>query len=107
MSTLPADLGYRMPAEWESHEATWIAWPRDSGPAFIKGPDGVAQVNGAFNGWAKYLNYRRDRHVSRRIGKRLGPRCWYPEAGRRVVLEGGSFDVNGEGLLLTTEECLL
>jgi agmatine deiminase len=27
--------------------------------------------------------------------------------GRRVVLEGGSIDVNGQGLLLTTEECLL
>ena len=31
---LPAQLGYRMPAEWEPHEATWIAWPhnRDDWP---------------------------------------------------------------------------
>ena len=27
MSSLPAELGFRMPAEWEPHEATWIAWP--------------------------------------------------------------------------------
>ena len=26
---LPADAGYRMPAEWEPHEATWLAWPQD------------------------------------------------------------------------------
>jgi agmatine deiminase len=25
----PAQLGYRMPAEWERHEATWIAWPQN------------------------------------------------------------------------------
>ncbi|MGH7993928.1 MAG: agmatine deiminase family protein, partial [Limisphaerales bacterium] len=27
----PADLGYRMPAEWEPHEATWLAWPHNAG----------------------------------------------------------------------------
>jgi agmatine deiminase len=27
MNPSPAELGYRMPAEWEPHEATWIAWP--------------------------------------------------------------------------------
>src|SRR6516164_318073 len=34
MSRVPADLGFRMPAEWEAHEATWIAWPhqRDDWP---------------------------------------------------------------------------
>src|SRR5437667_7451076 len=26
----PASLGYRMPAEWEPHEATWIAWPHNA-----------------------------------------------------------------------------
>src|SRR5690606_14946762 len=33
-SMTPARLGYRMPAEWEPHEATWIAWPhnRDDWP---------------------------------------------------------------------------
>ena len=28
-SQLPAALGYRMPAEWEPHAATWIAWPHN------------------------------------------------------------------------------
>jgi agmatine deiminase len=34
MSETPAALGFRMPAEWEPHEATWIAWPhnRDDWP---------------------------------------------------------------------------
>src|SRR5947209_5405701 len=27
MNDYPADQGWRMPAEWEAHEATWIAWP--------------------------------------------------------------------------------
>src|ERR1700688_4356836 len=25
----PADLGYRMPAEWEAHQATWLGWPHE------------------------------------------------------------------------------
>ena len=29
LSQTPAALGYRMPAEWEPHEATWIAWPHN------------------------------------------------------------------------------
>jgi agmatine deiminase len=30
----PAQLGYRMPAEWEPHEATWLSWPRREGISF-------------------------------------------------------------------------
>ncbi|HKW30399.1 MAG TPA: agmatine deiminase family protein [Verrucomicrobiae bacterium] len=29
-TTVPADLGYRMPAEWEPHEATWLGWPHNA-----------------------------------------------------------------------------
>ena len=32
--TSPAKSGYRMPAEWEPHEATWISWPRREGISF-------------------------------------------------------------------------
>ena len=30
----PRELGYRMPAEWECHEATWLSWPRREGISF-------------------------------------------------------------------------
>jgi agmatine deiminase len=167
-----------MPAEWEPHEATWIAWPhnsrdwpskfatiawiyveivrhlhrsetvrilvndarsegqvrrqlkragidlacveffvhptnrvwtRDYGPLFAKARNGeVAVTNWHFNGWAKYPDWQQDDAVASDVAKALGLKIWEPVAeGRRVVLEGGSIDVNGQGLLLTTEECLL
>lgn len=37
----PAKLGYRMPAEWEPHEATWLSWPRRDGISF---PDSYDQI---------------------------------------------------------------
>jgi agmatine deiminase len=48
-SPLPAALGYRMPAEWEPHEATWLSWPhkQESWPgAFEPVPDVFAQIAG-------------------------------------------------------------
>jgi agmatine deiminase len=167
-----------MPAEWETHEATWIVWPhrrddwpgkfapipwvyaeivrhlhrservrilvddleaeqrakrilsksgvnltqvdffqfatdrswiRDYGPLFVAMPDGsVGLTSWHFNGWAKYEDWQRDAAVSAQIRKALNVPGWEPHwAGRRIVLEGGSIDVNGHGLLLTTEECLL
>jgi agmatine deiminase len=194
----PAQLGYRMPAEWEPHEATWIAWPhnkedwpgkfapipwvfteivrhlskvetvflvvsdgatrrkvadrldrqgvdvdkvrffkaetnrvwlRDSGPTFVvrdggsaeAAPEGSAEnmpsgrlalVDWKFNAWAKYDNDQKDKDIPRRIARRFGHQRWVPrvEVGGkpiRVVLEGGAIDVNGQGTLMTTEECLL
>jgi agmatine deiminase len=166
-----------MPAEWEPHRATWIAWPhqrddwpdkfepipwvygeivrhlhqceevrilvndedgrrqadavldklsldrsrisfwpiptdrvwtRDYGPLFVASGGEAAIVDYAFNAWAKYPNWQRDDAVTGQINKKLRLRRYQPErAGQRVVLEGGSIDVNGQGLLLTTEECLL
>jgi agmatine deiminase len=37
----PAALGYRMPAEWEPHIATWLSWPRREGISF---PDAFDRV---------------------------------------------------------------
>jgi agmatine deiminase len=168
-SSTPRALGFRMPAEWEPHEATWIAWPhneddwpgrfapipwiygeivrklsavervqilvhnedlresarqvlekvganmaavhfrlqptdrvwtRDFAPLFLNNAQGeIAGAKFRFNGWAKYENHLLDDAAGRAIP---GIR-WQPD----LVLEGGSIDVNGAGLLLTTEECLL
>ncbi len=158
-----------MPAEWEPHEATWLAWPheesdwpgkfesipwvygeivarlakveqvrilvkdaeavrevlrkvhanldavnlypyetdrswtRDFCPIFVKSSTEVAVTDWIFNGWAKYENYARDNAVPAFVAEKLGLRSFAPQ----MVLEGGSFDVNGKGKLLTTEECLL
>ena len=170
----PAQLGYRMPAEWEPHEATWLSWPRREGISFPGAFDRVMPVframvaalvasepvcinvcNGAheaeamavlegldhsrisfyrvptnepwcrdhgpifltrkreprlgivdwdYNGWGgKYPPYDLDEVVPTRIGEILNAPVFYP----RMVLEGGSIEVNGEGALLTTESCLL
>ena len=44
MSETPAALGYRMPAEWEPHAATWLAWPHNT----VTWPDQLAQVQDIF-----------------------------------------------------------
>jgi agmatine deiminase len=73
----------------------------------------LAAVGWAFNAWAKYGNYRRDRRLPAFAADLLGVPLWTPAATdtrgriRRIVLEGGSIDVNGQGCLLTTRECLL
>jgi agmatine deiminase len=174
----PVGLGYRMPAEWEPHAATWLAWPhektdwpgkfapipwvyadivrhlsqvervrilvtsedaersvarmlkktganlsavdffpvptnrgwiRDFGPIFVRNEIGERAVtNWQFNAWAKYDDWKKDDAASDRLAAKLKWRHWRPEFNRRrVVLEGGSIDVNGCGTLLTTEECLL
>jgi agmatine deiminase len=179
----PRDLGYRMPAEWDLHEGTWLAWPhnpqdwpgkfqtipwlyaeivrllarservhlivqnakeqgraqgilgrtganldqvsfhqwptdrvwtRDSGPIFVRNGEGrVAITNWHFNAWAKYSDWQLDDQVPSHVREVLGLPEWQPTiplpdgTSRRLVLEGGSIDTNGEGLLLTTEECLL
>jgi agmatine deiminase len=183
MNETPRKLGYRMPAEWEPHQATWLAWPhnpedwpgkfqtipwlyaeivrllaaheqvhflvenakaeeraasvlrraganldrvsfhlwptnrgwtRDSGPIFIKNTSGqVAITDWRFNAWAKYSDWQLDDQIPARVAELLGLPSWEPAirladgASQRLVLEGGSIDTNGAGLLLTTEECLL
>ncbi len=99
---------------------------RDSGPICVKNAAGdVAFNHFVFNGWAKYANHKKDAAAVTNANKKLKRDVWNPvhtpcSAGRlvlspaalsapsrRVVLEGGSIDVNGQGTLLTTEECLL
>ena len=71
-------------------------------------PAGPLAVKFRFNAWAKYSNWRLDE----KIGTLMAKAAHYQEirplsAGNRIVLEGGSIDVNGAGTILTTEECLL
>ena len=79
-------------------------WLRDSGPVFVKdSPGQVAATNWIFNAWAKYDDWQADNAIPDFIARRL--KMKRHDTG--LVLEGGSIDVNGKGLLLTTEECLL
>lgn len=178
-------VGFRMPAEWEPHETTWLIWPharadwdvktaaaewcfaelvrhlvrgervalicrdgtvraralgrlrrsgvddgrvqmhviptnrswiRDCGPIFVVRGRGagreVRATDWRFSGWGRYRACALDNALPRSIAERLGMHrievCAPDREDReRVVLEGGSIDVNGEGLLLTTETCLL
>ena len=222
LSVSPAALRYRMPAEWEPHAATWLAWPhyhgdwpgkfepipwvyteiirnlarhervelivndarserqasklldranaalnnvlfhrwptnrawlRDSGCIFVvpaepgfarpdsrgrlspqensmfredreghdfsradkrqkrigaSAPEGLLATKFRFNAWAKYSNYRQDENIGTQMANAAHSQQIRPQhRNTRVVLEGGSIDVNGCGTLLTTEECLL
>jgi len=171
----PAELGYRMPAEWERHAATWLSWPRregisfpdsfdrvlptlhemvgaltesepicinvvngaheaearavldqlphqecityyeiptnepwcrDHGPIFLtrdKDPK-LAVVDWDYNAWGnKYPPFDLDEVVPTRVAELLKMPVFYP----KMILEGGSIEVNGAGTLMTSESCLL
>jgi len=167
----PTELNYRMPAEWEPHERTYMSWPiqdsmcypesyeevceqyyaelaaaiaefepvtvivnaadeskvkerlahlpnvstlvvehndawlRDNGPTFLLNAEGgQAGVNWRFNAWGgKYSPWDLDDAVAPQILKAAGVK----QFDAPLVLEGGSVHSDGEGTLLTTEECLL
>jgi len=85
-------------------------WLRDSAPTATLDEDGRAVlVNWAFNGWAKYDNWTRDAEIGEAISRITGLQRVAPRrpSGERIVLEGGGIEVNGEGLMLVTEEWLL
>jgi agmatine deiminase len=61
-----------------------------------------------FNAWAKYRNWQHDEKIGSLMAKAAGAQEVRPMFGNnRIVLEGGSIEVNGQGTLITTEECLL
>jgi agmatine deiminase len=84
-------------------------WLRDSGPIFVKdSEDKVSITNWKFNAWAKYENWHNDDLIPQRVAQLYNMPSIEPHIGpHRLVLEGGSIDTNGSGILLTTEECLL
>lgn len=81
------------------------AWMRDNGPTFVRAPSGALRgVSWRFNAWGeKYRPYDRDALVAPCLLAQLGVPC----LAAPIVLEGGSIHVDGEGTLLTTEQCLL
>jgi agmatine deiminase len=86
-------------------------WLRDSAPTAVHDDSGrVVLVNWGFNAWAKYDNWRRDGDVGRAIARLANlplEQPQRPDHAGRVILEGGGIEVNGDGLLLVTEEWLL
>ncbi|HEY8039506.1 MAG TPA: agmatine deiminase family protein [Polyangiaceae bacterium] len=158
-----------MPAEWEPHDATWVAWPshedlwqrnlaparaafarmvgaiaggetvevlvpdaaqealaraalpdqnvrfhripfgdiwlRDTAPVFLRGPAGeLGAATFRFNGWGgKYVLEHDDRVSGRIAGACAAARAF----AMPFVLEGGAVDLDGEGRVLTTRQCLL
>jgi len=86
------------------------AWVRDTGPTFVWRSDGTNKslvgINWEFNAWGGILpSYENDKHVNEYVTKAAGADRLAVEKG--FVLEGGSFHTDGEGTILTTEECLL
>jgi agmatine deiminase len=72
------------------------------------GSSQLAAIKWRFNAWAKYPNWQHDEKIGSRMAKAVGAQEVQPTFGKnRVVLEGGSIEVNGRGTLITTEECLL
>jgi agmatine deiminase len=74
--------------------------------------DGLAAVKFRFNGWARYANHGADEAAGQKVAGWLDVPAFEPTTRvankpRRIVLEGGAIDVDGQGTLLTTEECLL
>ncbi|SDC05489.1 agmatine deiminase [Paenibacillus sp. UNCCL117] len=81
------------------------AWFRDNGPTFLLNAQGqIAGVNWKFNAWGgKYSPWDLDDAVAPQVLEHYG----IQRLDAPLVMEGGSIHVDGEGTLLTTEECLL
>ena len=89
-------------------------WIRDTGPIFLindKTGDKII-LNFKFNGWSKYKDYQKDNKINNKIVKlikikKIDPTIKVKNKLRRIVLEGGAIDVNGQGSVILTRECFL
>lgn len=82
------------------------SWCRDHGPDFLLKKNGSKKLvlDWIYNCWGeKYPPFDLDNKIPHKIAESLG----VGKVNIPMVLEGGSFDVNGEGVLLTTKSCLL
>lgn len=91
--------------EMESNDS----WMRDVGPTFVKHSHGeIRGVDWSFNAWGGlkgglYYPWDKDDGIAQKVLEYEGLRRYKA----RLILEGGSIHVDGEGTLITTEECLL
>jgi len=76
-------------------------WARDFGPLTVDTGHGLALLDYTFNGWGNKFDAGDDNAVTGRLAWRV------PVHAQALVLEGGSVEINSEGLLLTTSHCLL
>lgn len=107
----------RVGADWRKvhfvAHPTNRGWTRDTGPIFIKrkpagGAAETAIVHFHFNGWAKYDNWRLDTRVPETAARLLGKKLFSAEMnGWPFVMEGGGMELNGNGTLISTEQCYL
>jgi agmatine deiminase len=84
------------------------SWMRDSAPIIVKTGNKKLALNFNFNGWAKYTNYQLDKQIPKAVAYHLNidlEKVKYKNLP--FILEGGAIEVNGQGTLITTEECLL
>ena len=84
------------------------SWMRDCGPIFVRGGGEVRLVDFDFNAWGGlhdglYFPWDKDDMVPRKVAELA---C-VDRYKAPMVLEGGSITVDGQGTLITTEECLL
>jgi agmatine deiminase len=81
------------------------SWARDSGPIYVTSESSRAGVDFGFNAWGeKFTPYDRDAAFTARVLEHLGDER---VDATDLILEGGSIAVDGEGTLITTEQCLL
>ena len=81
------------------------SWARDFGPTFLKNAAGrLSGVQWVFNAWGqKYHPYTNDATFARRVLETVGAGVY----AAPLVCEGGALNSDGQGTLLTTEQCLL
>ncbi len=79
------------------------AWCRDHGPCFVFAAGHKGIVNWGFNAWGGKYPSALDDQVPGYVARYLG----LPEVDPGLIMEGGSIEVNGDGVLMTTEACLL
>lgn len=78
-------------------------WFRDNGPLFVTRGEQVSFVNWEFNAWGGKYEWRHDTRAPEAVAAYLGVTHWDVP----VVMEGGSLELNGAGVALTTRQCLL